>query len=75
MAYALRQMLGCNHFRAYEYFIESINTKCDFVGVECPSWDVFQTGSCNGCLTDGDQYGCAPLGIRAFDRLVFYKDL
>ena len=48
MAYAFRRLVGCNHFRAYEYFTESINTKCPFIGVECPSWREFASGVCNG---------------------------
>ncbi|XP_071953372.1 pancreatic triacylglycerol lipase-like [Antedon mediterranea] len=29
------QYVACNHMRSYEYFIESINTKCPFRAYEC----------------------------------------
>ena len=49
LAYALRRVLSCNHIRAYEYFIDSINAEnCHFVGVECESWDDFVGGLCPG---------------------------
>ena len=44
-AYALRRILSCNHIRAYEYFIDSINPKtCQMIAVECDSWENFQNG-------------------------------
>jgi hypothetical protein len=47
-AFALRRTFGCNHIRAYEYFIESINSKCKFVAVECPSFEAFAAAQCGG---------------------------
>ena len=49
LAYAFRRLIGCNHIRAYEYFTESINSKCPFMAVECSSWEEFMEGQCNGC--------------------------
>lgn len=69
VAAAFRRVVGCNHFRAYEYFIESINSKCPFIAVECPSWEKFASGECNGCLTDGDPYSCDYMGFYAFTKL------
>ena len=49
LAYALRRVLSCNHIRAYEYFIDSIKADhCQFVGVECTSWEDFIGGLCPG---------------------------
>eukprot|EP00095_Tigriopus_kingsejongensis_P009684 maker-scaffold84_size396325-snap-gene-1.19 protein:Tk09684 transcript:maker-scaffold84_size396325-snap-gene-1.19-mRNA-1 annotation:"hypothetical protein DAPPUDRAFT_51580" len=69
MAAAFRRVVGCNHFRAYEYFIESINSKCPFTAVECPTWDEFASGGCNGCSSDGDPYSCDYMGFYAFTKL------
>ena len=55
LAYAFRRLISCNHIRAYEYFTESINSKCPFMAVECSSWEDFIEGHCNGCTSDGDK--------------------
>ena len=52
LAYTLRRLLSCNHIRAYEFFTESINSECQFVGVECDSWDAFYNGKCDGYMFD-----------------------
>ncbi|XP_076756831.1 pancreatic triacylglycerol lipase [Xylocopa sonorina] len=57
----MKRFLSCNHIRSYEYFIESINTKCPFLAVPCPSWDVFQKGNCFDCV---NQY-CPRFGLDA----------
>ena len=48
LAYTLRRLLSCNHIRAYEFFTESINSDCQFIGVECGSWLEFYNGQCDG---------------------------
>lgn len=44
------KFVACNHFRAYYFFIESINTQCPFFGTECPhgvnSYDKYLDGQC-----------------------------
>ncbi|XP_031367475.1 pancreatic triacylglycerol lipase-like isoform X2 [Apis dorsata] len=57
----IKRFVGCNHIRSYEYFIESINTKCSFLGVPCLSWEKFQNGNCFDCV---NQY-CPKLGLDA----------
>lgn len=57
----IKRFVGCNHIRSYEYFIESINTKCSFLGVPCSSWEKFQDGNCFDCV---NQY-CPKLGLDA----------
>lgn len=37
---SLRQFLGCNHLRAYEYFTESISPPCPFLSIQCESYQV-----------------------------------
>lgn len=44
-----RILSPCSHSRAYEYFIESINSKCLFTSRQCSSWKNYRTGSCFRC--------------------------
>lgn len=37
------KLLGCNHERSHEYFIESIAPSCPFMAVQCESYDVSTT--------------------------------
>lgn len=49
----IKQMIGCNHVRSYQYFTESINPRlCQFMGTECGSWEEFENGSCFECSAD-----------------------
>ncbi|XP_057318077.1 pancreatic lipase-related protein 2-like [Microplitis mediator] len=57
----IKRFLGCNHIRSYDYFIESINTKCPFIAVPCSSWKNFQEGKCFDCI---NQY-CPRFGFDA----------
>lgn len=36
----MQLFLGCNHVRSYQYFMESIKSKCPFMGITCNSYDV-----------------------------------
>lgn len=36
----LRKFLGCNHVRSYEFFTESINTKCEYKAITCSNYEV-----------------------------------
>lgn len=38
---------NCGHYRAYEYFIESLTNPCNFQSYECRSWERFRDRSCN----------------------------
>lgn len=43
-----RYLLFCSHYRSHEWFFESIwNDKCQFVGVLCPSYQMFIDGECS----------------------------
>lgn len=57
----IKRFLGCNHIRSYEYFVESINTRCPFIASPCSSWDKFQEGKCFDCI---NQY-CPKFGLDA----------
>ena len=44
----LRYMFFCSHYRSHEWFFESVwNQKCTFVGVRCPSYQMFRNGECD----------------------------
>lgn len=36
----VQEFLGCNHIRSYQYFTESIHSKCPFMGITCESYEV-----------------------------------
>ncbi|KAM8924767.1 pancreatic lipase-related protein 2-like [Pelodytes ibericus] len=38
----VRQFLGCNHYRAVEFFIASLNNPSGFMGYACDDYDSFQ---------------------------------
>ncbi|XP_045130543.1 pancreatic triacylglycerol lipase-like, partial [Portunus trituberculatus] len=68
----IRRFIGCNHIRSYEYFTESINAVCPFLGIECPSWESYQLGACWSCGGPARQRGsggggrsCARMGAHA----------
>ncbi|KAL1116715.1 hypothetical protein AAG570_005187 [Ranatra chinensis] len=44
-----REHVGCDHVRSYQYYNESIMSSCQFLAVECDSWDNFTRGHCFGC--------------------------
>ncbi|CAB3377371.1 Hypothetical predicted protein [Cloeon dipterum] len=60
-----RKALGCNHIRSYEYFTESVNTKCEFTGAECESFERYENGLCFGCKELGGSRACARMGFHA----------
>lgn len=49
---ALRRFLGCDHVRSYEYYLESIPDRCEFLAIECDSWENFLAGKCFGCKSE-----------------------
>lgn len=61
----MQQFLGCNHIRSYQYFIESIVTKCPYMGITCDSYEAFKEGKCAHCGQNG-QY-CMRLGYHSVE--------
>ncbi|KAG8287450.1 pancreatic lipase-related protein 2 [Homalodisca vitripennis] len=62
----LRTFLGCDHVRSHEYFIESVNTQCNFLAVECESWEKFLAGDCFECESDKKNGTvCAHFGLTS----------
>ncbi|XP_077284390.1 pancreatic lipase-related protein 2 [Arctopsyche grandis] len=67
----LRQFLGCNHIRAYEFFTESISPSCPFLTMQCESYQDFTRGACFKC--GEEDHNCLPFGFhsyRGYKRLV-----
>ncbi|CAB3242997.1 unnamed protein product [Arctia plantaginis] len=57
------KLLGCNHERSYEYFIESIAPSCPFMAVQCESYDAFLAGNCTSC---NNHHYCIPMGYYSY---------
>lgn len=57
----IEQILACDHVRAVNYFTESVNTQCPFMGFPCASEDDYKNNLCHSCTADG----CAPMGFNA----------
>ncbi|XP_059166669.1 inactive pancreatic lipase-related protein 1-like [Physella acuta] len=55
------ELLICNHMRAFHYFVESINSKCPFLGFPCDNEDDYKNGRCDECGPDG----CIRMGYHA----------
>uniref|UniRef100_A0A224XLV6 Putative pancreatic triacylglycerol lipase n=1 Tax=Panstrongylus lignarius TaxID=156445 RepID=A0A224XLV6_9HEMI len=64
---AVRRFLGCHHVRSYEYYLESIPDRCEFMAVECDTWENFLAGKCFGCKSEINPNGriCAKMGLRS----------
>ena len=60
----MQEFLGCNHIRSYQYFTESIKSKCPFMGITCDSFESFQEGKCARCDENGQQ--CMRMGYHSF---------
>lgn len=64
-----RYIFFCSHYRSHEWYFESIwNKQCQFVGVLCPNYEMFNNGEC-GCedmWSDGHADStCAVMGFDA----------
>ena len=61
----------CNHIRALEYFIASINAKNVPLAHKCTNYDTFTRGLCSDCGVNSEK--CAIMGYRA-DEWRQFKD-
>ena len=61
----IKTFLSCSHFRAIDYFLESITdtSKCLHMAYECKSYDEFLKGMCGHCHSDS--HLCSEMGYRA----------
>ncbi|XP_018335884.1 pancreatic triacylglycerol lipase [Agrilus planipennis] len=60
---ASRVLVACNHIRALKLFTDSINSQCQYVAQQCPSYEHFVAGKCFGCKSGGGN--CAIMGYHA----------
>lgn len=69
-----RKLVACNHDRAIQYFIESINGKgCQFSSYSCDSWSSFNLKNrCNTCGKSGSF--CSEMGFNAIKWKRFKSD-
>ncbi|XP_020283949.1 pancreatic triacylglycerol lipase-like isoform X2 [Pseudomyrmex gracilis] len=61
---ASRVLVACNHVRALKLFIESINSKCQYVAHECSNYSSFLRGECFSCRSN-NSLSCATMGYHA----------
>lgn len=68
----MRRFMACDHVRAHEYFNESVNTQCNFVAIECDSYEDFLSGECFSCLSDAV---CIPIEFILISWIIFINNL
>ncbi|XP_011306821.1 pancreatic triacylglycerol lipase isoform X2 [Fopius arisanus] len=61
---ASRVLVACNHVRAIKLFIESINSKCQYVAHECTDYARFLRGECFSCKSNSS-LSCGIMGYHA----------
>ncbi|XP_066968509.1 pancreatic triacylglycerol lipase-like isoform X2 [Macrobrachium rosenbergii] len=61
--HAVEDALGCNHKRAVELFVDSIESQCPYMAFLCDSYENYKSGKCASCGIDGTD--CAPMGLHA----------
>ncbi|XP_033223397.1 pancreatic triacylglycerol lipase-like isoform X2 [Belonocnema kinseyi] len=61
---ASRVLVACNHVRAIKLFIESINSKCQYVAHECGNYASFLKGECFSCKSN-NSLSCGVMGYHA----------
>lgn len=60
----LRRLVACDHQRAVDFFLASINTHgCDQLAVQCSSYEDYLAGKCYDCGPNGER--CAVMGPEA----------
>ncbi|XP_017479648.1 PREDICTED: pancreatic triacylglycerol lipase-like [Rhagoletis zephyria] len=67
---SMQEFLSCNHIRSYQYFTESVLSKCPFLGITCESYEAFKEGMCARCNEDGQL--CMRMGFHTYTD---YKEL
>ncbi|EDV23027.1 expressed hypothetical protein [Trichoplax adhaerens] len=60
--------IGCDHGAAHTYYVESINSACNFVARPCSSYSNYKSGSCSSC----NGYPCPIMGYRAVEFKNYY---
>jgi len=61
---SVKRLVGCSHYRAINYFLESINSRCKFTARKCASYYDFLVGKCESC----SKRKCRRLGYFSNDR-------
>ncbi|XP_057318075.1 pancreatic triacylglycerol lipase-like [Microplitis mediator] len=71
---ASRVLVACNHIRAIKLFIESINSKCQYVAHECNNYANFLRGECFSCKSN-NSLSCGIMGYHADQSPALVKRL
>lgn len=61
----MQEFVGCNHIRSYQYFTESVKSKCPFVGITCDSYESLKAGKCSKCGENGMH--CLRMGLHSYE--------
>ncbi|XP_061394239.1 pancreatic triacylglycerol lipase-like [Musca vetustissima] len=61
----MQMFLSCNHLRSYQYFTESVSSKCPFMGITCDSYESFKEGKCSRCNENGNR--CMRMGYHSYE--------
>ncbi|KAF5298079.1 hypothetical protein FQA39_LY11847 [Lamprigera yunnana] len=72
----IRSFVGCNHIRAHELFLESINPKCPFMSISCNSYENLKNGTCFECNKKNRH--CIAFGFHGkghYERLLKTKEI
>ncbi|CAH0407810.1 unnamed protein product [Chilo suppressalis] len=69
LAPAVMRILGCNHVRSHEIFVETITPSCPFIAMQCASYEAFLAGNCTTC---DQKHFCIPMGYHSY---TMYKKL
>ncbi|KAJ8918549.1 hypothetical protein NQ315_013054, partial [Exocentrus adspersus] len=60
---------GCNHKRAFKYFIEAVTGQdCVFLGIKCDSYEDFNDGKCTSCANSNGT--CRTFGFTTYKNAV-----
>ncbi|XP_023167600.2 pancreatic lipase-related protein 2 [Drosophila hydei] len=59
----MQEFIGCNHLRSEQFFMESISSKCPFLGITCDSYESFKDAKCISCDEPG--HLCMRMGFHS----------
>ncbi|XP_060530064.1 pancreatic triacylglycerol lipase-like [Cylas formicarius] len=72
----MKKYISCNHARAHQIFLDSINPSCKFLSIRCASYQELVNGSCWDCGESGEK--CLKFGFYGkghYDKLYGKKHL
>lgn len=58
-----QKLVGCNHVRSIQLFIEAMTSTCPFLSIRCENFEKFQMGECFNCNQNGNH--CIQFGMNS----------